>query len=263
MRVVASLLLFSFICAAAESSQDRAKRIIQECVDALGGDRFMHMVDRVEEGRAYSFYHEQISGRSIAKTYTRYLPDVKDTADTLAVEVREYFGKRQESSVLFRQNDAYEVTYRGARPLTTERFDRYKETTLRDILYMLRVRMQEPGMILESRGSDVLDNRPVEIVDITDAQNRTTTVYFDKTNKWPVQQTFYRRDPVTKDRNEEVTTYTKYHDIGGVQWPLDVHRERNGDKIYEMFSDTGKLNETVKPETFMLPSDIKLLKPMN
>jgi hypothetical protein len=262
MRVVASLLVLSCCCTAAESSQDRAKRVVRECVDALGGDRFLHMVDRLEDGRAYSFYHEQISGRSIAKTYTHYLSNVTDTANTLAVEVREYFGKKQESSVLFRQNDAFEITYRGARPITTERFDRYKETTLRDILYMLRVRMQEPGMIPEWRGADVLDNRPVEIVDITDAQNRTTTVYFDQTNKWPLRQTFYRRDSVTKERNEEVTTYTKYHDIGGVQWPLDVHRERNGDKIYEMFSDNGKLNESVKPEIFMLPSDIKLLKPM-
>jgi hypothetical protein len=261
MRVAVSLLVFSCCCGAAESNQDRAKRIIQECIDALGGDRFMHMVDRAEEGRAYSFYHEQISGRSIAKTYTHYLPGVTDTANTVAVEVREYFGKHQESSVLFRQNDAFELTFRGARPITAERFNRYKETTLRDVLYILRVRMREPGMILESRGADVLDNRPVEIVDIIDAQNRTTTVYFDQIYKWPVRQVFYRRDEVTKERNEEVTTYTKYHDIGGVQWPLDVHRERNGDKIYEMFSDSGKINENVKPETFMLPSDIKLLKP--
>jgi hypothetical protein len=255
------LLVLSLSCTAAESNQDRARRVIQECVDKLGGDRFLHMVDRMEEGRAYSFYHEQISGRSIATTYTHYLSDVKDTANTLAVEVREYFGKHQESSVLFRQNDAYELTFRGARPVTGERFKRYKETTLRDVLYILRVRMQEPGMILESKGSDVLDNRPVEIVDITDAQNRTTTVYFDQIDKWPVRQVFYRRDEVSKERNEEITTYTKYHDIGGVQWPLDVHRERNGDKIYEMFSDSGKVNEPVKAEMFMLPSDIKLLKP--
>jgi hypothetical protein len=260
MRVVASLLLLSCCCVGAESNSDRAKRVIQECVNALGGDRFLHMVDRVEDGRAYSFYHEQISGRSIARIYTHYLPGITDTANTLAIEVREYFGKHQESSVLFRQNDAYELTFRGARPITAERFNRYKETTIRDILYILRVRMDEPGMILESRGSDVLDNRPVEIVDITDAQNRTTSVYFDQVNKWPVRQIFYRRDPVTKERDEEITTYTKYHDIGGVQWPLDVHRERNGDKIYEMFSDSGKVNETVKPDTFMLPSDIKLLK---
>lgn len=260
MRVVASLVLLSLGCAWAESSQDRAKRVVHECVDALGGDRFLHMVDRVEDGRAYSFYHEQISGRSIARTYTHYLSDVKDTANTLAVETREYFGKKQESSVLFRQKDAYELTFRGARPITEERFNRYRETTLRDVLYMLRVRMQEPGMILESRGADVLDNRPVEIVDITDAQNRTTTVYFDQIDKWPVRQVFYRRDPVTKERDEEITTYTKYHDIGGVQWPLDVHRERNGDKIYEMFSDSGKVNEPVKAEMFMLPSDVKLLK---
>lgn len=255
------VLLGTCSCAAAENNLERGKRIVTECLAALGGERFLNMQDRVESGRAYSFYREAVSGFSIARIYTRYVSGVTDTANTLAVEEREYFGKKEDSSVLFTKNDAWELTFRGARPIPEDRFARYKETTLRDIFYILRVRLKEPGMQFESRGADVLSNRPVEIVDVTDAQNHTITVYFDQTTKLPVRQVFLRRDPLTKEKDEEITAYSKYRDIGGgVQWPFDVHRERNGEKIYEMFSESGEANKGPADDKFRLPSNIKLLK---
>jgi hypothetical protein len=246
----------------AETSLEKGKRIVNECVDALGGDRYLKMENREESGRAYSFYHERLSGLSIAKIYTRYYP-VQDTAHDLAQRERENFGKKEDYGVLFTDKEAWDVTYRGARPLPADRFARYKETTLRDVFYMLRVRLHEPGMIFESRGSDVIENSPVEIVDITDADNRTTTVYFHQITKLPVRQVFFRRDEVTKDRDEEVTRYTKYRDAGGgIQWPFAIERDRNGEKIYEIFSDSVKVDNPKEPESlYSLPSTIKLLKP--
>ena len=67
----------------AETAQEKGKRIVNECLDALGGDRYLKMQTREEAGRAYSFYHEQLTGLSIAKIYTRYYP-VQDTAHDLA-----------------------------------------------------------------------------------------------------------------------------------------------------------------------------------
>ena len=102
----------------------------------------------------------------------------------------------------------------------------------------------------------------MEIVDLTDADNRTTTVYFHQITKLPVRQVFYRRDPVTKDRNEEVTHFTKYRDVDGIQWPFAIERDRNGEKIYEIFSDSVPVNDNkLKDDLFVLPSSIKMLKP--
>src|SRR5882762_4585630 len=75
---------------AAETRQERAKRVIHEALKALGGDAFLHMEDRVEFGRAYSFYREQLTGLSVAKIYTRYLTPAPGQ---LAVRERDSFGK--------------------------------------------------------------------------------------------------------------------------------------------------------------------------
>jgi hypothetical protein len=245
-----------------ETPEQRGKRVVDECVEALGGDRFLNMENRVESGRAYSFYREKLTGLSIATIYTHYDSGVTDTAHQLAQRERDNYGKKEDYGTLFTGKEAWDITYRGARPLPEDRFARYLDTTLRDIFYILRIRLHEPGWIFESKGADVIENRGVEIVDLTDADNRTTTVYFDHITKLPVRQVFYRRDSVTKDKNEEVTHFTKYRDTGGVQWPFAIERDRNGEKIYEIFSTSVEVDDRkISDDLFALPSSIKLLKP--
>jgi hypothetical protein len=247
----------------AETAQDRGKRVVNECLEALGGSRYLAMQTREQSGRAYSFYREQLTGLSIAKVYTRFYAGVKDPAHELAVRERQNFGKKEDFGVLFAEREAFDITFRGARPLPDDRFERYKETTLRDIFYILRMRLHEPGLVFESRGADVLQNAPVEIVDITDADNKTTTVYFHQITKLPVRQIFFRRNAVTKEKDEEVTLYSKYRDVGGgVQWPFAIERERNQEKIFEIFSESVKINDPkVADSLFELPAGIKKLKP--
>src|SRR5579885_2695012 len=99
---------------AAETAEQRGKRVVQEALQALGGEAFLHMQDRIETGRAYSFYRQELSGLSLAKIYTRYLaPSGKEGA--LAVRERESFGKQEsDGAVLFTEDGAWEITFRGA-----------------------------------------------------------------------------------------------------------------------------------------------------
>src|SRR3954466_10724687 len=80
--------------AAAETAQERGKRVVYEALQALGGDAFLRMEDRVESGRAYSFERGQLSGLAVAKIYTRYLirPDAPKPGE-IYVREREGFGK--------------------------------------------------------------------------------------------------------------------------------------------------------------------------
>jgi hypothetical protein len=248
-RVVGGLLCAIGLAApvVAETPQERGKRIVNECVEALGGARYMSLHDLVQSGRAYSFYREKLSGLSIARIALRYLNKVEEPWKTLAVLEREDFGKKLDYGLLFQQDEAYDITFRGARPLADERFQRYRRSTLSDIFYILRERLKEPGLIFESRGADVWGNNPVEIVDITDARNQVVTVYFHRSTKLPV--------------NDEETVYTKYREVDGIQWPLTIQRSRNGEKIYEMFCDSLEVNKNLPDKMFDLPAGMKKLKP--
>jgi len=243
----------------AETSQQRGRAIIDKAIQALGGDGFRFMPSRTEMGRAYSFYREQISGLSIARIYTKYLP-AGGSSPVREVQ-RQVFGKKQEDSIIFTATDAWEVTYRGAKQLPDERVKQFRETLLHDIFYILRVRIEEPGIVFESRGSDVIENQPVETIDVFDADNRNVTVWIHSSTMLPVKQRFQRWDPIINDRREEVTRYTKYREAGnGVMWPFDTERERDKEKIFEMYAEHVAIGEDLKTSMFELPPGVNILK---
>jgi hypothetical protein len=254
----AALTVFSLAaCVHAETNQDRGKRIVDQALEALGGKAFLGMKDRTETGRAYSFYRDRLTGLSIAKIYTRYYPP---DPGKLTQRERQTFGKKEESIVLLLEDEGYTLSYRGARPLPKDRIERYRESAPRNVLYILHQRINEPGMIFDYKSSDIFENAPVEVVDITDSSNRTTTVYFHRTTHLPIRQSFVWRDAETKETNEEVTRFTKYRDVGGgAQWPFNVLRERNGEKVFEIFSETITINNNLSEAMFSLPSGAKIL----
>src|SRR5271157_2982208 len=251
------LLACCALASAAETAAERGKRVVGEALQALGGDAFLHMQDRVESGRGYGFYREQISGLAVVKIYTRYLAPVPGQ---IAVRERDAQGKNEDSIVLFTENGAWEVTYRGAQPLSGLRYANYKDSVLRNIFYILRQRLDEPGLAFYSQGTDMYENRPVEIVDITDAANLTVTVYFDQLTKLPTRQSFKRRNPQYKDFDTEVTVFSNFRNVGGgVQWPGATVRERNGEKILEIYSDSVVVNRGLKDDLFSLPGNLRIL----
>ena len=119
----AALIAAGALIARAETPEQRGKRVVDECLQALGGDRYLNMQNRVESGRAYSFYREKLSGLSIATIYTRYDSGVTDTAHNLAQHERDNYGKKEDYGTLFTDKEAWDITFRGARPLPDERFD--------------------------------------------------------------------------------------------------------------------------------------------
>jgi hypothetical protein len=117
--------------AAADPSVEKGKKFVAEALEALGGNAFLQVRDRVEEGRAYSFYNDKLTGLSRAKIYTRYLETA--SAQGLAVRERQVFGKDEDNAILFSETgEGWEITFRGARPLPPPTLQRYMDSTPRN-----------------------------------------------------------------------------------------------------------------------------------
>jgi hypothetical protein len=244
---------------AQDRSDGKGKKVVDAAVNALGGDRFLQMQTRMASGRIYSFFHDQMSGLDRATIYTEYL--TPKPANGLAIRERELLGKKGDYSYLFLPDQGWDITFRGARQLPDENWQRYRRTTRNDILYFLRTRRSEPGIDFDYVSNEVYLSRHVDIVDITDQTGQTIRVYFDFNTKLPVREIYTWLDPVLKERNEEISVFDKYRDIGqGIQWPYSIERERNGYKAYQLFADKAEANVAVPPKTFDLPPGVKMLK---
>jgi hypothetical protein len=243
----------------AAPSQIKGRELIDKAVAALGGDAFLHMHSLQTRGRVYGFFHDQLSGLDIARTYIEYEPTLPPKG--LGVKERQVYGKKQDYSVLFLPDAAYDVSFRGARPIPDENWQRYQRATENDILYILRFRLHESGLQFDYIGSDVMVSTHVEMVEVSDAQNRTIRVYFDHNTMLPVRQIFTWLDPETRQRNEDVTIYDKWRAVGfGIMWPFSIERERNGYKAFQSFAEFGEANAGLPANIFELPAGAKILK---
>ena len=209
------------------------------------------MEDRVESGRAYSFYNDRPGPLMIAKIYTRYITVAENrTGHDLAVRERQAWGKNEDAATIFREDGAAEINWRESKMVPEDQFERYRDTTLHNIFYIFRVRLHEAGLTFESRGADVVDHLPVDVVDVIDAENRVVTVYFHQSTKLPVKQKFTWRDPKTHDPTEEVTSYARYRENNGIQWPQEITRERNGERVYQIFAESVAFNQNLTDDLF-------------
>ena len=259
---LAQIFISVVLCAAplfAQTGDPKAKQIIDRAVAALGGDRFLHMQNRIASGRIYSFFREQLSGLDVAKIFVEYL--LQKPARGLAIRERELLGKKEDYSFLFLSDQGWDITFRGARPIPDEDWGRYVRTTENDILYMLRYRRDEPGIQFDYVGNEVYLTTHVEVVDITDAMNQTVRVYFDYNTMLPVHQSFSWIEPVSRQHDDEVTEFDKYRDAGnGVMWPYSIERSRNGYKTFQMFATKVEIDQSLPPKIFDLPPGAKVLK---
>ena len=243
--------------------ETRGREIVDRAIEALGGQKFLSMKDRTETGRVYSFYREQLRGLSRASIYTRYLtPPSPPQPGKLYVRERQSFfrdPKKEDYAILFDEERGWNITYRGAAPVPPPLLNRYHDSTLRNVFYMLKQRRGEPGLIVEFESTDVVDNVPIEKVTFTDAENVSVSVEFHRSTHLPVRQVFFRRDPDTRGRIEEITRFDKYRPVSGVLWPFNMQRMRNGEKVFEIFSETVAIDSGLTDDLFTLGADLKIL----
>jgi hypothetical protein len=252
--VLLGMVLLAPLGAQQTAKAQKARKIVDDAVEALGGERFLNMRNRVEQGRSYAFYNEKLSGLSRAKFYIRYLTAPEPLEPNFyGIRERRAFGKKEDVFIVYNEDGGFEATYRGAKPLPQETVDQYKESLYHNVLYLLRVRLKERGMEFDYDGADIHENQPCDKVTIVDSLNRSTKVWFNQSTHLPLKQRWEHRDPRNRDRIEEITIFDKYRDVGhGVMWPYVTRRERNGNRNYEMYCDEVQINQNLGDELFTL-----------
>jgi hypothetical protein len=237
-------------------SRERANRILDDAAAALGGAKFLSTHGLVASGWVGS-WHGEVSRHMPARIYLRF------TANQ--VEERHAYNKDESHAVLFNESGGFELTFRGARPLDASLVSRFREDSRNNILYILRQRRREPGLVAEYRGSSVCERQSGELVDILSANEHdpVVTVCFSSVTKLPIRQSYFRRHPLTRGRIEEVTIFARYFDAGnGVMWPRHIARLSDGRQINEVFLESVQVNQNLNAQLFEVPPGARPLKPI-
>lgn len=223
-----------------EQSAAKAKQVLQQAIEALGGTMYLNVHDVTCTGRLGGFDHSgELTG------FGKFI----DYAEPPTKERQENLPQRNIIEV-YNGDQGWDLDRGGVSKAPQADLDDFKDGNLKDIDNILRHRIHEPGMIFRYAGSDVVDLRPVEWVELVDSDNRTIRIAFSTITHLPVRKTVEYRDIATRLTMEEVEYYSNFHPVGGIQTAFQITREKNGLKTLQAFFDKCEYNTGLSDSLF-------------
>lgn len=224
--------------AQADQNAQKARTVLNEMVQALGGQAWLNIQNVEQEGQVAAFFHGNPDpGTTLIFDY-RSWPDHERIDVTKHRDYVQFFVGRQ----------AWEVTYRGKRALPKDQSDDYFRRRDHSIETAVKVWLKDPRTILIYEGQHMAARHLAEQVTLISASNDSITLLVDEQTHLPLQRIFQWRDPVYHDKNTETEEYDDYHTVQGFPSPFTITRTKNGDTVREFYITKVIYNQT-------LPSD--------
>jgi hypothetical protein len=207
----------------AQSNQQKARSLIDQMIQALGGQAYLTAQDYYAEGRSGTFHNESLVGSGLYYRFWKW-PD-KDRIELT---------KQRDIVQLFVGDRVYELTYKGIQPIVLEKDDKMRLAVVRrhySLENVLREWLNEPGILLLDEGPGLSEGHLAEKITIINAKNEAVLLLVDPTTHLPLEKRFTTRDPRYRDRDEEVTIYGNWKEIQGINTPRMTLIKRNGETI--------------------------------
>jgi hypothetical protein len=227
-------------------------------VDAMGGQAYLQVRDTDCTGRLAQFEHNgDLSGYTNFRDYWR-LPDKNRTeyevkgakGGLLGVLIGQIPFKGGTIIELYNGDEGWTMDRGGVSEQPTTNVTDFKEQTKRDIDNVLRFRLKEEGMVFRYGGTDLIDMKQVEWVELVDREDRTFRLAVLQSSHLLARSVVITRDETTRERTEEVTYYGNYHLRGSVMAPLQVERRRDGRRLFQAFFDTCSFDQHFPDDFF-------------
>jgi len=241
----------------------KAKTLVNQAIEALGGSAYLSYATRSEEGRTYSLYHSQTRGPgALYRRFYRF-------ADKDRVEVALERGisaydlipfpipvpegkanKKTDVAIIHNGDKGFEVSYKGTEQEEAKDTRDYMRRRERSLEWVLRKWIQEPGVAFFYDGTALGNANLADKVTITNSKNESVTLFLDTTTHLPAKKVFTWRDLTDKGQNVDEELYDNYKPVQGIMTPYTMSRYYNGDLVSERFLNKVKYNDEMADSLF-------------
>jgi hypothetical protein len=223
-----------------DQSTAKAKQLLKQSIDALGGSAYLNVRDSTCSGRGGQFGHSgELDG---FKTFINYVepPDMDRTENLPQRNIVE----------VYNGDKGWTLDRGGVSESPITDLARFQDGVKKDLSNILRNRIHEAGMIVRYGGHDVVNLHEVDWVELVDADDRTFRIAIESASHLPIEKLVQTRNPTTRVVTEETELYSNYHPIDGIQTPFQIERSRNGMKVYQVFFDKCEYNTGLPASLF-------------
>lgn len=235
-----------------EQSLAKGKQILTDLINGLGGPGYTQVRESQCEGRRALFGHNgALTGyidfvddrRYPDKARTEFISKGRNTilASLIGIDGLDF---AHGGIVITLYNGDHGWTYdrSGVNEIPAAAIGDFQEQVKKSIDNLLRFRLNEEGMSVRFGGSDTVDLKQVDWVELVDREQRTFRLAVDRSTHLLVRGVVVTKDEETQQINEEVVIYTNYQLRDSVWVPLQVSRELNGRRTSQFFYNTCKFN---------------------
>jgi hypothetical protein len=224
-----------------EQSAAKAREILAQLIDALGGPSYTEVRERECDGRRANFGHGgELDGYIEFKDYWHY-PD-KHRID---------YSKKDNIIDLFSGDEGWTLDRTGVSEEPAPSVADFQEAVKRNVDNILRLHLYDKDLQLSYGGMDLVDNKQVDWVEIRDtASDKTQRFAVERSSHLLARSTITSVDPTYNQHTTETTIYTNYQRLGGVMTPLQISRERDGRRFYQAFFATCQYNSGLPADLF-------------
>ena len=219
----------------------KAKTLIEQAIQALGGQAYLSIQDISQEGRSYGFHLGESEGVGVQFWRFYKYPDKERIELT----------KHRDVVYIHNGEEGYETTYKGTRTDDPKAVTDYNRRRQYALDWVLREWLKQPGIAFFYEGTTVAAQKDAERITIMTAQNQAVTLYFDARSHLPVKKSYSWRDATDQQRNTEDEVYDNYRPVQGIMTPFDVTRFYNGDMSSQRFLTSVSYNKGLSDSMFV------------
>ena len=223
-----------------EQSEAKARQILQNLINAYGGPGYMEVRESDCEGRMARFGHNgELTGYVDFKDYWRY-PD-KNRTD---------YAKKGVIVDVYNGDQGWTLDKGGVSEQNATAVSDFQEQVKKDINNLLRIRLKEPGMIVRFAGTDIVDLKTVDWVEIVDQDQRLFRLAVDQSSHLLVRSQVIVGDETTHDRSVETNIYSNYQLMDSVRTALQITSDHDGRRTSQIFFQFCKYNPGFPDDLF-------------
>jgi hypothetical protein len=228
------------IPAADLSGARKARGLIEQAIQALGGQAYLNVQNIEEQGRTYSFHHGNPTSNGLL--FWRFV----ENPDKERIEVT----PERDVAYLYTGNKGYELTYKGPRAIEQKDLDDYLRRRKFSLDTLLRVWINDSKVALFYDGNALAGNLPADQITLIDANDEAVDLFLDIDSHLPIKKTYKWRDPVDHERNVEEEIYDNFRVVQGVNTPYGFTRYFNGDMQSQRFVNAVHYNQELDQTMF-------------
>lgn len=226
-----------------------ARQLLDSMIKALGGNAFLGVKEIRTNGRFFTFKRDEIATSDLYVDYVKF-PDMERTEFGREKEKTIQINRGLEGWIVAPPKEKGDPDLRTQTPAETENFLDIFKTSFD---YVVRFVVQTPKASVLNTGSEVVDFKRADILEIRDAEKNLMRIYIDRETHLPIKvQT--RLSDESKLREE---VYANWHTFDGVMTPLMVVRYTDGIKTMEIRAETAKYNSGFADSLFAPPAKSK------